>query len=151
MVRRDNSTLLVAAALIVILLVAFILALAQHKLPELALDLVIYVFMTTLAVFVVGRVLAWRDARQWFAAKEWLYIILLEAVDDLLKELLPATVPREGVETDEEVTVYEVASEWIRFGETVAYSPLQLLVGPDEKDLESHIIWYAEEMGSLRY
>jgi hypothetical protein len=151
MVRRDNSTFLVAAALIVILLVAFILALAQDKLPELALDLIIYVFMTTLAVFVVGRVLAWRDARQWFAAKEWLYIILLEAVDDLLKELLPATVPREGVETDEEVTVYEVASEWIHFGETVAYSPLQLLVGPDEKDLESHIIWYAEEMGSLRY
>jgi hypothetical protein len=151
MVRRDNSTFLVAAALIVILLVAFILSLAQDKLPELALDLVIYLFMTTLAVFVVGRVLAWRDARQWFAAKEWLYIILLEAVDDLLKELLPATVPREGVETDEEVTVYEVASEWIHFGETVAYSPLQLLIGPDEKDLESHIIWYAEEMGSLRY
>src|SRR5919112_3849243 len=151
MVRRDNSTFLVAAALIVILLVAFILALAQHKLPELALDLIIYVFMTTLAVFVVGRVLAWRDARQWFAAKEWLHMILLETIDDLLKELLPATVPREGVETDEEDTVYEVASEWIHFGETVAYSPLQLSVRPGEKDLQSHIFWYASELGPPRY
>src|ERR687890_2486677 len=151
MVRRDNSTFLVAAALIVILLVAFILALVQDKLPELALDLVIYVFMTTLAVFVVGRVLAWRDARQWFAAKEWLHMILLETIDDLLKELLPATVPREGVETDEKTAVYEVVGERIHFGETVAYSPLRLLVGPNEKDLQSHIIWYAGEMGSLRY
>src|SRR5919112_3049667 len=151
MVRRDNSTFLVAAALIVILLVAFILALAQHKLPELALDLIIYLFMTTLAVFVVGRVLAWRDARQWFAAKEWLHMILLETIDDLQKELLPATVPREGVETDEEDTVYEVASEWIHFGETVAYSPLQLSVRPGEKDLQSHIFWYASELGPPRY
>src|SRR5215210_2894397 len=151
MVRRKIDTVLVAAALIVILLVAFILALAQDKLPELILDLAVYLFATTLAVFVVGRVLAWRDARQWFAAKEWLWMILLETIDGLLKELLPATVPREGVETDEEVTVYEVASERIHFGETVAYSPLKLLIGPDEKDLQSHIIWYAEEMGSLRY
>src|ERR687890_2430527 len=151
MVRRDNSTFLVAAALIVILLVAFILALAQHKLPELALDLIIYLFMTTLAVFVVGRVLAWRDGRQWFAAKEWLHMILLETIDDLLKELLPAAVPREGIETDEEITVYEVAGERIHFGETVAYSPLQLSVRPGEKDLQSHIFWYASELGPQRY
>src|ERR687889_2519941 len=151
MVRRDNSTFLVAAALIVILLVAFILSLAQDKLPELALDLVIYVFMTTLAVFVVGRVLAWRDARQWFAAKEWLYIILLETIDDLLKELLPATVPREGVEADEDITIYEVVGERIHFGETVAYSPLRLLDSPGEKDLQSHIYWYAMELGPPRY
>jgi len=151
MVRRKIDTVLVAAALLGILLVAFILALVQDKLPELILDLAVYLFATTLAVFVVGRVLAWRDARKWFAAKEWLWMILLETIDGLLKELLPATVPREGVETDEEVTVYEVASERIHFGETVAYSPLKLLIGPDEKDLESHIIWYAEEMGSLRY
>src|ERR671920_2616923 len=150
MVRRDNSTFLVAAALIVILLVAFILALAQHKLPELALDLIIYVFMTTLAVFVVGGVLAWRDARQWFAAKEWLYLILLETIDDRLKELLPATVPREGVETDEKTAVYEVVGERIHFGETVAYSPLRLLDSPGEKDLQSHIYWYAMESGHPR-
>src|SRR5919112_6373363 len=151
MVRRDNSTFLVAAALIVILLVAFILALAQHKLPELALDLIIYLFMTTLAVFVVGGVLAWRDARQWFAAKEWLYLILLETIDDRLKELLPATVPREGVETDEKTAVYEVVGERIHFGETVAYSPLRLLDSPGEKDLQSHIYWYATQLGPPRY
>src|SRR5919106_1188613 len=80
-----------------------------------------------------------------------LIIILLETIDDLLKELLPAAVPREGVETDEEVTVYEVVGERIHFGETVAYSPLQLLVSPGEKDLQSHIFWYATEVGPQRY
>jgi hypothetical protein len=151
MVRRHIGTFLVAAALIVILLVAFILALAQDKLPELALSLTVYIFATTLAVFVIERMLAWREKRRWNAAKDWLYMILLETIDDLLKELLPAAVPREGVETDEEVTVYEVVGERIHFGETVAYSPLQLLVGPDNKDLQSHIRRYASELGPLRY
>src|ERR671917_1500250 len=151
MVRGNIGTFLIAAAIIVILLVAFILALAQDKLPELALDLTVYLFGTTLAVFVVGRVLAWREARQWLAAKDWLYLILLETIDDLLKELLPATVPREEVETDEELTVYEVVGERIHFGETVAYSPLRLLVRPGEKDLQSHIYWYASELGPQRY
>jgi hypothetical protein len=150
-VSRHIGTVLVAAALIVILLIAFILALAQDKLPELALSLTIYIFATTLAVFVIGRMLAWREKRRWNAAKDWLYMILLETIDDLLKELLPAAVPREGVETDEEVTVYEVVGERIHFGETIAYSPLQLLVDPDEKDLQSHINWYASELGPLRY
>ncbi len=58
MVRRNISTVLVAAAVIVVLLVAFILALAQDKLPELALDLTVYLFAVTLTVFVVGRMLA---------------------------------------------------------------------------------------------
>jgi hypothetical protein len=151
MVRRNIGTILIAAAVIVILFVAFVLALAQDKLPELALDLIVYLFATTLAVFVVGRMLAWREGRRWIAAKSWLYVILLETIDDLLKELLPATVPREGVETDEEVTVYEVVGERIHFGETVAYSPLQLLVSPDSKDLQSHINQYASELGPPRY
>jgi hypothetical protein len=151
MVSGNIGTFVIAAAVIVILFVAFILALAQDKLPELALDLTVYIFGTTLAVFVVGRVLAWREARQWLAAKDWLYLILLETIDDLLKELLPATVPREGVETDEELDVYEVVGERIHFGETVAYSPLRLLVRPGEKDLQSHIYWYATELGPLRY
>ncbi|MBA2783659.1 MAG: hypothetical protein M3Q62_14930 [Actinomycetota bacterium] len=151
MVRRNIGTVLVAAAVIVILLVAFILALAQDKLPELTLDLAVYLFATTLAVFVIGRMLAWREKRRWIVAKDWLHMILLETIDDLLKVLLPATVPREGVETDEEVTVYEVAGERIHFGETVAYSPLQLLVSPGEKDLQSHIFWYASELGPPRY
>jgi hypothetical protein len=151
MVRGNIGTFLIAAAIIVILLVAFILALAQDKLPELALDLTVYLFGTTLAVFVVGRVLAWREARQWLAAKDWLYLILLETIDDLLKELLPATVPREGVETDEKTAVYEVTGERIHFGETVAYSPLRLLDSPGEKDLQSHIYWYATELGPLPY
>jgi hypothetical protein len=151
MVRGNIGTFLIAAAVIVILLVAFVLALAQHKLPELALDLTVYLFGTTLAVFVVGRVLAWREARQWLAAKDWLYLILLETIDDLLKELLPATVPREGVETDEKTAVYEVVGERIHFGETVAYSPLRLLDSPGEKDLQSHIYWYTMELGPPRY
>jgi hypothetical protein len=151
MVRRNIGTVLVAAAVIVILLVAFILALAQDKLPELTLDLTVYLFATTLAVFVIGRILAWREKRRWIVAKDWLHMILLETIDDLLKVLLPAKVPREGVETDEEVTVYEVAGERIHFGETVAYSPLQLLVSPGEKDLQSYISWYASELGPPRY
>jgi hypothetical protein len=151
MVRRNIGTVLIAAAVIVILLVAFILARVQDKLPELALDLIVYLFATTLAVFVIGRMLAWRERRRWIVAKDWLHMILLETIDDLLKELLPAAVPREGVETDEEVTVYEVAGERIHFGETVAYSPLQLSVRPGEKDLQSHILWYASELGPQRY
>src|SRR5918993_4748615 len=151
MVRGNIGTFLIAAAVIVLLLVAFILAMAQDKLPELALDLSVYLFATTLAVFVVGRVLAWREARQWLAAKDWLYLILLETIDDLLKELLPATVPREGVETDEKTAVYEVVGERIHFGETVAYSPLRLLDSPGEKDLQSHIYWYTMELGPPRY
>jgi hypothetical protein len=151
MVRGNIGTVLVAAAVIVILLVAFVLALAQDKLPELTLDLAVYLFATTLAVFVIGRMLAWREKRRWIVAKDWLHMILLETIDDLLKVLLPATVPREGVEIDEKITVYEVAGERIHFGETVAYSPLQLLVGPGEKDLQSYISWYASELGPTRY
>src|SRR5687767_15068687 len=104
-VRRHIGPFLVAAALISLLLIAFILSLAQDQLPELALDLSVYLFAITLAVFVIERMLAWREARQWLAAKDWLYLILLETIDDLLKELLPATVPREGVGTDEKTAV----------------------------------------------
>ena len=150
-VRRHIGPFVVAAALIVILLVAFILARAQDKLPELALSLTVYIFAITLAVFVIERMVAWREKRRWNAAKDWLYMILLETIDDLLKELLPAAVPRVGVETDEEAAVYEVVGERIHFGETVVYSPLQLLVGTGEKDLQSHINWYASELGPLRY
>jgi hypothetical protein len=151
MLRRNMATVLVAAALIVVSLVAFILALAQHKLPELALDLVVYLFAITFAVFVVGRMVAWREGRRWLVAKSWLHVLLLETIDDLLKELLPASVPREGLEIDEEITVYEVAGERVHFGEIVAYGSLRLLVGPDDKDLQSHITRYATEVGPPRY
>jgi hypothetical protein len=120
-------------------------------LPLLALDITEHLFGIVLAVFVFERMLAWREARQWLAAKDWLYLILLETIDDLLKELLPASVPREGVETDEKTAVYEVTGERIHFGETVAYSPLRLLDSPGEKDLQSHIYWYAMESGPPRY
>jgi hypothetical protein len=149
--RRHIGPFLVAAALIGLLLIAFILSLAEHKLPELAFTLTLYLFTTTLAVFVIERMVAWRERRRWNAAKDWLHMILLETIDDLLKELLPAAVPREGIETDEKVTVYEVAGERIHFGETVAYSSLQLSVSPGEKDLQSHIFWYASELGPPRY
>ena len=149
--RRHIGPFLVAAALIGLLLIAFILSLAEHKLPELALTLTVYLFTTTLAVFVIERMLAWRERRRWNAAKDWLHMILLETIDDLLKELLPAAVPREGIETEEELTVYQVTGERIHFGEVVAYNPLQLLVRAGEKDLQSHIFWYASELGPPRY
>src|SRR5215217_8935893 len=149
--RRHIGPFLVAAALIGLLLIAFILSLAEHKLPELELTLTVYLFTTTLAVFVIERIVAWREGRRWNAAKDWLHMILLETIDDLLKVLLPAAVPREGIETNDELTVYEVVGERIHFGETVAYSQLQLLVRPGEKDLQSHIFWYASELGPPRY
>ena len=151
LVRHNIGTVLVAASVIVILLVAFVLARAQDKLPELGLDLLVYLFATTLAVFVIGRILAWRERRRWVVAVDWLHMILLETIDDLLRVLLPAAVPRKGLETDEEVTVYKVAGERVHFGEIVAYSPLQLFVSPGEKDLQSHIFWYATEVGPQRY
>jgi hypothetical protein len=149
--RRNYGLVLVATTLVALFFLALALARAQGHLPVLALDITEHLFGIVLAVFVFERMLAWREARQWLAAKDWLYLILLETIDDLLKELLPATVPREGVETDEELAVYEVVGERIHFGETVAYSPLRLLDSPGEKDLQSHIYWYATELGPPRY
>jgi hypothetical protein len=150
-IRRNVGVVLTATAIITLLLVAFSLALAQDKLPELALELIVYLFAITLAVFVVGRALVWREKRRWLAAKSWLHMILLETIDDLLKELLPATVPQEGVETEERIAVYEVTGQPIHFGEAVAYGSLRLLVSPDDKELQSHIIWYAEKLEPPRY
>ena len=151
MIRRNLGVFLTATAVLSLLLVAFILARAQDKLPELGLDLIVYLFAITLGVFVIERMLVWREERRWLAAKNWLYMILLETIDDLLKEVLPATVPKERGDADGEVRVYEVTGEAIHFGEVVAYSPLQLLVSPDDKDLQSHIVWYAKELGPPRY
>jgi hypothetical protein len=150
-IRRNPGLVVVAAALVALFLLAIILARAQGKLPVLALDFTEHLFGIVLAVFVLERMLAWREGRQWLAAKDWLYLILLETIDDLLKELLPAAVPREGVGTDEKIDVYEVTGARIHVGETVRYSPLQLLVSPGEKDLQSHVFWYAMELGPPRY
>jgi hypothetical protein len=132
-------------------LLAFTLASVEGKLPVLALDLTEHLFGIILAVFVFERMLAWREERRWLPAKDWLYLILLETIDDLLKELLPAAVPRGEVESDEKVAVYEVTGERIHVGQTVRYSPLRLLVSPGEKELQSHIAWYAGELGPSRY
>ena len=78
-----------------------------------------------------------------------MYLLLLETIDDLLKQLLPATIPREAAGTDEKVTVYEVTGERIHFGDAVAYGPLRLLVGPTERELQSYISWYAMGVGPL--
>jgi hypothetical protein len=149
--RRNFGLVVVASALAALFLLAFALARAQGKLPVLALDFTEHLFGIVLAVFVFERMLAWREARQWLAAKDWLYLILLETIDDLLKGLLPATVPREEAGTEERTAVYEVTGERIHVGETVRYSPLRLLVRPGEKDLQSHIFWYATEVGPQRY
>jgi len=151
MIGRYASTVVVATALVTLLILALVLALAEAKLPVLARDLTLYLFAITLTVLVIERMLAWREESQWLPAKDWLYLILLETIDDLLKELLPAAVPRGGVETAEKIAVYEVSGERIHVGETVRYSPLQLLVSPGEKDLQSHISWYAIQLGPLRY
>jgi hypothetical protein len=160
-IRRNLGAVLTAVAVIGLLLVAFILALAQDKLPELGLDLLVYLFAITLAVFVFERMLAWREERRWLAAKNWLYMILLETIDDLLKELLPAKVPTTNNGNDdysssssnegEEIAVYEVDAERIHFGEVVAYTPLRLLVSPAQRELQSHIRWYVERVGAPRY
>jgi hypothetical protein len=150
-IRRNVGVVLTATAVVTLLLIAFSLALAQDKLPELALELIVYLFGITLAVFVVGRALVWREKRRWSAAKSWLHMILLETIDDLLKELLPDAVPKERGETEGEITVYEVTSQRVHFGEVVAYGSLKLLVSPDDKDLQSHICWYADKLRSPRY
>jgi hypothetical protein len=148
-IRRNQDTFLVALVLVVLFLLAFTLASVEGKLPVLALDLTEHLFGIILAVFVFERMLAWREERRWLPAKDWLYLILLETIDDLLKELLPAAVPRG--EPDEKVAVYEVTGERIHVGQTVRYSPLRLLVSPGEKELQSHIAWYAGELGPSRY
>ena len=149
MIRRNIGVGLTAAAVIILLLVAFGLALALDKLSDLARDLIVYLFAITLAVFVIERALVWQEERRWVAAKEWMYMILLEVTDDLLRQLLPAAVPEE--ETGGETTVYEVTGERVHFGEVVVYGLLRLLVSPDDKDLQSHVFWYARELEPLRY
>ena len=151
MIRRNFGTVVVATVLVALFLLALVLARAQGKLPLLALDLTEHLFGIVLAVFVFERMLAWREERRWLAAKNWLYLFLLETIDDLLKQLLPATVPRAGADTDGKITIYEVTGERIHFGEAFAYSPLRLLVRPDERDLLSYISWYAVELGPSRY
>jgi hypothetical protein len=150
-IRRNLGTVVVAVALAGLFLLALVLARAQGKLPLLALDLTEHLFGIVLAVFVLERMLAWREERRWLTAKNWLYLLLLETIDDLLKQLLPATVAQGVAETEGDITVYEVTGERIHFGESVAYSLLQLLVSPDEKDLQSYISWYAMELGPPRY
>ncbi len=149
MIRRNTSTILVATALALIFLLAVGLARAQDKLSELALDLTEHLFAIVLAVFVFDRVLAWQEERRWIGAKRWLHMILLEAIDNLLRRLLPAAVPKE--ETDGETAVYEVVGERVHVGEVVAYGLLRLLVDPGDKDLQSYVFWHARELDPPRY
>jgi hypothetical protein len=148
-IRRKVGTVLVATTLVVLVLIALGIALTIDHVPELALYITEDLFGIVLAVFVLERVLARREERRWLAAKKWLYVILLETIDDLLRRLLPSAVPRE--ETDGETTVYEVTGRRVHFGEVVAYGLLRLLVSPGEKDLQSHVFWYAKELEPLEY
>jgi hypothetical protein len=149
MIRRNAGTILVLTVLVLLFLIALGIARTIGHLPELAIYLTEDLFGIILAVFVFERVLAWREERRWVAAKKWMYMILLETIDDLLRQLLPAAVP--GEETDGETTVYEVTGARVHFGEVVAYSLLRLLVGPDDKDLQSHVLWHARELEPPRY
>ncbi len=149
MIRRNVGTVLVLTALVLLSLIALSIARTIDHLPELAIYITEDLFGIVLAVFVIERVLARREERRWLGAKRWLHMILLEAIDDLLRQLLPAAVPEE--ETDGETTVYEVTGEHVHFGEVAAYGLLRLLVSPDDKDLQSHVFWYARELEPLRY
>ena len=149
MIRRNPGPVAVAVALVTLFTLALVIGRAQGRLSLLALDLTEHLFGIVLAVFVFERVLAWREERRWLAAKKWLYVILLETIDDLLRRLLPLSVP--GEETDGETPVYEVIGKRVHFGEVVAYGLLRLLVSPGDKDLQSHIFWYAEELEPLEY
>jgi hypothetical protein len=149
MIRPNRGTILVVSVLVLLFLIVLGIARTIGHLPELAMYLTEDLFGIILAVFVFERMLAWREERRWVAAKKWMYMILLETIDDLLRQLLPAAVPRE--EADGETTVYEVTGARVHFGEVVAYSLLRLLVGPDDKDFQSHVFWYAKELESPRY
>jgi hypothetical protein len=150
-IRRIPGQVVVAAALVVLFVLALVLARAQGELALLPLDLTEHLFGIVLAVFVFERMLAWREERRWLAAKNWLYMLLLETIDDLLKRLLPVTVPREVTGTAEKIAVYEVTGKRVHFGGAVVYSPLKLLASPDDKDLQRYISWYAGELGPPRY
>jgi hypothetical protein len=149
MIRRNAGTILVVTALVLLFLIALGLARTIDHLPELAIYITEDLFGIVLAVFVLERVLARREERRWLGAKKWLHMILLEAIDDLLRQLLPASVPEE--ETEGETTVYEVTGERVHFGEVVVYGLLRLLVSPDDKDLQSYVFWYARELEPMRY
>jgi hypothetical protein len=148
MIGYRVSTLVVGTALATLLLVALGLALAQGRLHALALDIPVILFAITLSVFVVERIVARREGRRWVSAKKWLYLVLLEVIDDLLKQLLPASVPKED---DVEIAVYVVASKRIQFGEVTAYGLLRLLVSPEDREMQSHILWHAKESEPSRF
>ena len=149
MIRRNVGTVLVVTALVILFLIAVGISRTIGHLAELVIYITEDLFGIVLAVFVLERVLAWREERRWLGAKRWLHMILLEVTDDLLRQLLPAVVPEE--ETGGETTVYEVTGERVHFGEVVVYGLLRLLVSPDDKDLQSHVFWYARELEPLRY
>ena len=151
MIRRNIGTILVATVLVLLFLVALGIARTIDHVPELAIYITEDLFGIVLAVFVLERVLARREERQWLGAKRWLHVILLEAIDDLLRQLLPATVPKEGEGADGETTVYEVTGARIHFGEVTAYGLLRLLLSPGDKDLQSCVFWYAKKLEPPRY
>ncbi len=151
MIRRNIGTILVVTVLVLLFLVALVISLTIDHLPELAIYLAEDLFGIVLAVFVLERVLARREERRWLGAKSWLHMILLEAIDELMRELLPAAVPKEGEEADGEITVYEVTGARLHFGEVIAYGLLRLLVNPGDKDLQSYILWYAKKLEPPNY
>lgn len=152
MIRRNVGTILVVTVLVLLFLVAFGIARTVDHLPELAIYLTEDLFGIVLAVFVLERVLARREERRWLGAKRWLHMILLEAIDDLLRRLLPAAVPKEeGEEADGEITVYEATGARIHFGEVFGYGLLRLLIKPGDKHLQSYVLWYAKELEPPRY
>ena len=151
MIRRNIGTILVATVLVLLFLVALGIARTIDHLPELAIYISEDLFGIVLAVFVLERVLDRREERRWHGAKRWLHMILLEAIDDLLRQLLPAVVPKEGEDTDGETTVYEVTGARLHFGEVVSYGQLRLLISLGDKDLQSYVFWYAKELEPPRY
>src|SRR5215218_6191326 len=70
MIRRNAGPVVIATALVALFVLALLLALAQGKLSPLALDLTEHLLGIVLAVFVLERILAWREERRWLAAQD---------------------------------------------------------------------------------
>ena len=76
MIRRNIGTILVATVLVLLFLVALGIARTIDHVPELAIYITEDMFGIVLAVFVLERVLARREERQWLRAKRCLHVIL---------------------------------------------------------------------------
>jgi hypothetical protein len=133
-VRRHVITALALVAGAVMLLVSGIgFALKQLNqwisLGDFFLNLGAELFGIIATVFVIERVLAWRETKRWQHARNWVYGDVLETVDKLLMALLPEEAEIKN-ETEEKKTVrlYEIRKTVV-FGDDAWVSEYRLRLG----------------------